>query len=89
MSQTSAQLAAHRQVIISVNTKPFEVVKEEISFEEVVALAFGSMPAGGSVAFTMTYRRGQGSKPSGSLVEGATVKVKDGMIFNVTKTDKS
>lgn len=91
MSQTSTQPAAHHQVIITVNTKPFEVAKEEISFEEVVGLAFGAVPAGENVTFTftVTYRRGQGNKPSGSLVEGATVKVKDGMIFNVTKTDKS
>jgi Multiubiquitin len=89
MNQSSAQPAAHQQVTITVNTKPFEVTKEEISFAEVVDLAFGAVPAGENVAFTVTYRRGQGNKPSGSLVEGATVKVKDGMIFNVTKTDKS
>lgn len=90
MVQTSeAEAAAHHQVTITVNTKPFEVAKEEISFAEVVALAFGSVPAGENVAFTVTYRRGQGNKPSGSLVEGASVRTKDGMIFNVTKTDKS
>lgn len=90
MSQTtSAQPAAHHQVTITVNTKPFEVAKEEISFEEVVALAFGSVPSSENVAFTVTYRRGHGNKPSGSLVEGESVKAKDGMIFNATKTDKS
>jgi hypothetical protein len=89
MSQTSAQPAAHHQVSITINTKPFEVAKEEITFEEIVTLAFGPTPPGDSVAFTVTYRRGHGDKPSGSLVEGASVKVKDGMIFNVTKTDKS
>ena len=86
---TSAQPAAHHQVSIIVNTKPFEVATEKIFFEEVVALAFGSAPAGENVAFTVTYRRGQGNKPVGSLVEGESVKAKDGMVFNVTKTDKS
>ncbi len=90
MSQTTrAQPAAHHQVSITVNTKPFEVAKEGISFEAIVALAFGSVQAGENVAFTVTYRRGQGNKPAGSLVEGESVKVKDGMIFNATKTDKS
>ena len=90
MSQTtSAQSAAHHQVTITVNTRPFEMAKEEISFEEVAGLAFGQVPAGENVAFTVTYRRGRGNKPSGSLVEGESVKVKDGMIFNATKTDKS
>jgi len=32
---------------------------------------------------------GHGSKPEGTLVEGDTVKVKEGMIFNVARTDKS
>jgi Multiubiquitin len=27
-----------------------------------------------------------GNKPEGTLVEGGTVKIKDGMIFNVTAT---
>ena len=37
----------------------------------------------------ITYRRGPKQNPEGTLVEGGTVKVKDGMIFNVTPTDKS
>lgn len=80
---------ASHQLTIIVNTKPFEVPKEEITFEEVVSFAFGSATGGENVAFTVTYRRGQGNKPAGSLVEGGSVKTKDGMIFNVTKTDKS
>jgi len=33
--------------------------------------------------------RGEGKKPEGSLVEGESVKIKDGMIFDVTRTDQS
>jgi hypothetical protein len=89
MNEPNTQSTAHHHITIIVNTRPHEVTKEKISFEEVVALAFGDVPAGDNVAFSVTYRRGTGEKPSGSLVEGASVKVKDGMIFNVTKTDKS
>jgi hypothetical protein len=63
--------------------------KEELTFDEVVDLAFDPRPTGENVVFAITYRRGHGNKPEGSLVQGESVKVKDGMIFNVTATDKS
>lgn len=54
-----------------------------------MALAFENPPTGPNIVFTITYRRGHGDKPEGTLVEGGTVRIKDGMIFNVTATDKS
>ena len=59
------------------------------SVAQLVALAFDTPPTGENIVFTITYRRGHGDKPEGSLVEGETVKIKKGMIFNVTATDKS
>ena len=47
------------------------------------------VPTGDFIVFTITYRKGHGHKPEGTLLEGQTVKVKEGMIFNVTATDKS
>jgi len=52
-------------------------------------LAFENPPTGEFICFTITYRKGHGNKPDGNLAEGELVKVKDGMIFNVTATDKS
>ena len=79
-----------KEVTIIVNGEPKIVEKDEISFQEIVNLAYdGNPPQGGNWVFTVTYRRGHGQKPEGSLIEGQTVKVKDGMIFNVTATDKS
>jgi hypothetical protein len=78
----------HEATII-VNGRKKVVTAKELSFEEVVALAFENPPSGENVFFTVTYRRGHGQKPEGTLVKGETVKVKDGMIFNVTATDKS
>jgi hypothetical protein len=65
------------------------VSKGELSFSEIIALAFENPAPGPNIIFTVTYRRGEGKKPKGTLVEGETVKVKDGMIFDVTRTDKS
>jgi copper(I)-binding protein len=76
----------HKDVTIVVNGREKAVAKDDVSFAEIVALA--NLPGGPNVAFTVTYRRGEGNK-EGTLVEGETVKVKDGMIFNVTGTDKS
>ncbi len=78
-----------KTVEIIVNGRPKTVEKEELSFDEIIALAFDDPPSGPYIFFTITYRRGSGSKPEGSLVKGEAVKVKDGMIFNVTATDKS
>jgi len=74
---------------IIVNGREKIVTSKELSFSEVVALAFDNPPTGENIVFTITYRRGEGNKPEGSMVEGDVVKVKDGMIFNVTATDKS
>lgn len=75
---------------IIVNGEEKEVdKKDELTFDEVVNLAFTPRPVGDNVLFVITYRRGHGDKPEGTLVEGETVRVKDRMILNVTQTDKS
>lgn len=73
---------------IVINGRSVEVVGKELDFAQVVELS--GLPTGPDIVFTVTYRRGQGNKPEGSMVEGgAPVKVKDGMIFNVSSTNRS
>ena len=79
----------NKQVTIIVNTRTETVSKGDISYAEIVALAFPNPPTGDNVSFIVTYRRGNGDKPEGTLVEGQTVKVKDGMIFDVSPNNKS
>jgi Multiubiquitin len=78
-----------KSITIVVNGREKTVTSKELTFDEVANLAFDDPQPGPNIVFTITYRRGHGDKPEGSLVEGGTVKVKDGMIFNVTRTDKS
>lgn len=78
-----------KEYTIIVNGRQKVVAAKELSFAEIVVLAFDNPPSGPNILFTVTYRRGEGNKPEGTLVEGETVKIKDGMIFNVTATDKS
>jgi hypothetical protein len=74
---------------IFVNGRKKVVTARELSFDEIVALAFNLVPTGPNVMFTITYRHGPRPNPEGNLLEGGTVSVKSGMVFNVTRTDKS
>ena len=79
----------HKDLIIIVNTREKVWDKKEISYEEVIILAFGSYSNDENVVYTVTFSRGQEPHHEGSLVKGESVKVKKGMIFNVTQTNKS
>ena len=61
---------------------------EELTFEEVVALAFENPPTGDGIQYTVQYTRGHGNKPAGTLVEGQSVKVKgrDGIRCHVDQS---
>jgi hypothetical protein len=52
-------------------------------------LAFNPVPTGPNIVFTVTFRKGPLENPEGTLTPGETVEIKDGMIFDVTATDKS
>lgn len=80
----------HKEVTVIVNTREHLWDKKgDISYEEVVVLAFGSYSINEGVVYTVTFSKGDGSRHEGSMVRGDTLKVKDGMIFNVTQTNKS
>lgn len=79
-----------KTVTIIVNGRPKTVPKkDELTFEEVVALAFENPQTGDGIQYTIQYTRGHGNKPAGTLVEGQAVKVKEGMEFDVTATNRS
>jgi hypothetical protein len=72
---------------IVVNGQPREVTEKELSFHAVCKLAFPEGPFGENVNYTVTFADPHG--PEGSMVQGESVKVKNGMIFNVGKSDRS
>lgn len=78
-----------KEYTIVVNGREKTVTATELGEDDLVALAYENPPTGELICFTITYRRGQGNKPEGTLDDGDTVKLKEGMIFNVTATDKS
>jgi hypothetical protein len=74
---------------IIVNGRPRVVNDENVSFEQVVQLAFPG-PHGPNIVFSMTYRHAASKPHAGEVGTGGVVEVKTkGTIFNVTKTDKS
>jgi hypothetical protein len=77
------------KVKIIVNGREKEWAKKKISFAELVAIAFPVPPAGQFIVYTITYHQGPPPRPEGTLTEGESVKVRDGMVFNVRFTDKS
>ena len=79
----------NKEFNITVNARPKQFKGKEISFNQVVELAFGTVSTNPNVVYTVTYKKGEGKKSEGSMDRGDVVKVKEGMIFNVTQTDKS
>jgi predicted nuclease with TOPRIM domain len=64
--------------------------EKEISFDQVVILAYGSISSDPNTTYSITYIIfDHKNRPEGSMVKGSNVKVKEGMVFNVTCTNKS
>jgi len=78
----------HETTII-VNGRQKQVTTRDLTFDQVVALAFPNPQTGPDILYTVTYKRGEGHKPEGTLEVGGSVKVKEGEIFDVTKTNRS
>ena len=74
---------------IIVNGRPKEVEREELSFDELVDLAFDESARGPQIVFTITFREAGGRITEGELDEGQRLKIRDGTIINVTRTDQS
>ena len=78
-----------KTVTIVVNGAPHEWPKGEITYAEVVTLDVPDYPQHPEITYSVKYTRGQGDKPEGFLVPGASVKVKEGMVFSVSPTGQS
>lgn len=65
---------------------------EEITFDQVVDLAFPGGSRGDLISYTVTFYNGGGRRDQGGLDEGEHVKVRSRQpytVFNVTRTDRS
>ena len=79
-----------KTVTIIVEGTPHEWPKsEDISYGQVVRLEVPDYDKHPEITYSVTYTRGHGNKPEGILSPGATVKVKEGMVFSVSETGQS
>ncbi len=78
-----------KEVTIIVEGTPHEWPEELITYAEVVTLEFPDFPQHPETTYSVKYSRGHGNKPEGILAPGASVRVKEGMIFNVSETGQS
>ncbi len=81
-------VTAARRYEITVNTRPRTVTGRFVTFDQIIQLAFPGSHAP-NVEFTMTYRHAASAPPTGELGAGGTVRIKNGTIFNVTRTVRS
>lgn len=78
-----------KSVTIIVEGTQHEWLKDEITYAEVVTLEVPTYPQHPEITYTVKYKRGHGHKPEGILTPGASVKVKEGMVFSVCETGQS
>lgn len=77
----------NKTVVVIINGRPREVTGQHITYSQLVQLAFPDDQPNEAMAYTITYFNPHGK--DGTLVSGQDVQVKEGMIFNVTKTSRS
>lgn len=78
-----------KSVTIIVEGTPYEWPKDLISHAEVVTLEVPNYAEHPEITYSVKYTRGHGDKPEGVLAPGASVKVKEGMVFSVSETGQS
>lgn len=78
------------KILVIINGQPKEVEKRKYSFQEVVALAYGSYDDS-QKSYTMisTRKNDDGEKHSISYSFGDEITVKEGMRINVDSTNRS
>jgi len=72
---------------IIVNGRERTVAEKKQSYRDIARLAYPDANFE-QFLYTITFFKGE-SGHEGDLVEGETINVKDGMVFNVRRSDKS
>ena len=80
---------ADKQFDIIVNCTTYPVPNDEVSFDQVVDIAYPNGGRGPLITYTVNFYNGAGRPLEGKLTKGHEAKVKDGTVFNVTRTDRS
>ena len=82
-------MAAGRKITIYIRGRAHERDDEMISFDEVVTLAYPHGKRGPLYEYDVAWKDGPRGQRTGTLNEGGTIKIIEGMKFDVIFTDKS
>ena len=83
------RLAKHeKETTIFVNGTEYKVEKRKISYEGLLKL-IEAPPLPKDKRYLVQYSKGPKDKPTGTLIEGQSVELKNHMEFDVTPTNRS
>ncbi len=82
-------MSSQTRVVIKVNSRDRELNHYQVDYWEIAKLAFPEAAPGTQTIYTIDYSAGPRQNPSGSMIEGQVVFIKNGMKFYVSQTDKS
>ena len=88
VANTNEGERSSRPIEITVNGRTRQVDDSRVTFEQIVQIAFPN-DATPNVVFSMTYRHAASRPHAGELGAGASIEVKKGTAFNVTRTVQS
>ena len=74
---------------IVVNAREEVVYRHRLSYEQVVKLAYPTPPSPEVIGYIVTYYKGHEHQHQGDLTAGSSVRICNGMVFNVTPTNRS
>ncbi len=81
---------AKKTVTIIVNATPYEWPKDdEISYKEVVQLAYPGQEVNESSTFKVSYMKKNGDELKPMVYASKPIKVKEGMVFNATPANRA
>ena len=81
----------NRNFHIIINGTRHRVSGDEVTFDQIADLAYPDKKRGELITYTVNYYNGGGRRGEGRLVNNfnSTIKIKEGTVFNVTRTDRS
>jgi hypothetical protein len=88
-ASTEKQQEKKKHVTIVVGGQPKEWDKEQISFDQVVKLAYPDVSPDDNKVFYVNYEKGPKQNREGMMDPGSKVHVQEGMEFIVERGDKS
>lgn len=77
------------KIDIILNGEVITIEKGRLSFADLAKLAFPKLFGGALICFTVSFSRGPKRQREGVLLDGGKIRAVEGMVFNVSATDKS